>query len=624
VIPLQLLVIEDSATDAKLMARRLSRAGLAFEWTRVNSEAGLIKALESPVDAILADYSLPGLDVRTALKVAKRRLPETPFIIVSGTMEEEVGVELMKLGADDFLLKDRLGRLGQAVEQSLARAVERRRQSELQSRYLTLFEESPAGKLLVSVEGVPVRANRAICQLLGYSEEELRELRMVDLTHPDDRADSRSAYDTLTGGKVESLRIEERFLTKSGEVRWGDVTSTLLCDSEGRPEHVHSVILDITGRKAAERALHESGERFRGILESLPGFVYTCELDDAYTTTYVSPQIKAVLGVTPDEHLSDLRSWEEVIHPDDRSWVVTAFEDGISGRGQFEAEYRVVARDGTVRWLQDHAVVIRDKGGNPLYCQGVVLDISERRLAQQALLENDAKSKFLANMSHEIRSPLNSVLGFAELLGSRDLGTLSDKQMRYVANIQSSGQVLLSLVNDVLDLAKVASGEMPIHLEWTEVDPIIEACLTLLQPQAAAAGIEVGTAGSAGIAVIADGRRLGQILTNLVSNAIKFTQSRGSVTVTRVVRADVLEIAVQDTGVGIPADKLDYIFDEFAQLESSQDGAYEGTGLGLPLSRRLAELMGGSIAVSSLIGEGTTFTLGMPLLPVAAGEGPPA
>jgi len=623
VTPLQLLVLEDSAADAKLMTRELSKTGLEFDWRLVNSEATLVEALEGTVDVILADYNLPGLDLRTALKLAKQSLPEVPFIVVSGAMQEEVGVELMKLGADDFLHKDRLGRLRQALEQALQRAAQRRRERAVQSRYLSLFDESPAGTLLVTIAGVPIRANRALCQLLGFTEDELGGISMAALTHPDDRQDSKSVYEALSSGRSDSLRIEKRYLAKSGAVRWGDVTSTLLRDAAGRPEYIHTVILDISDRKSAERALHESVERFRGIVESLPGFVYTCGVADL-ATTYVSPQVEGLLGIPRDEYMDDPLAWEQSIHPEDRSWVIAAFRDGISGRGQFEAEYRAVARDGTEHWLQDHAVVIRDRAGSPLYCQGVVLDISERRQAQQALLENEAKSKFLANMSHEIRSPLNSVLGFAELLGTRDLGTLSEKQMRYVSNIQLSGQVLLALVNDVLDLAKVASGEMAVHLELIDLDPIIEACLALLQPQAAAAGVELRKAGSAEVAAVADGRRLGQILTNLVTNAIKFTVSGGSVTVTCRVRADSLEISVRDTGIGIPPDKLDYIFDEFAQLESGQGEAYHGTGLGLPLSRRLAELMGGRIEVSSLVGQGTTFTLGMPRMQVPSqGDGKP-
>jgi PAS domain S-box-containing protein len=615
VSPLQLVVIEDSAADAKLMTRQLSKTGLEFDWRLVSSEATLVEALEGAVDVILADYNLPGLDVRTALRLAKGRLPEVPFIVVSGSMNEEVGVELMKLGADDFLHKDRLGRLGQALEQALQRPGGRRRQHALENRHLSLFDASPAATMLVTVDGAPLLANRALRELLGFTEDELSGISMGALTHPDDRRKSKSVYEGLVSGKTDSVRIEKRYLTRSGAVRWGDVTSTLLRDSLGQPECIHTVILDITDRKAAEMALHESAERFRGIVESLPGFVYTCEVADL-ATTYVSPQVEAMLGIPRDEYMDDHLAWVEAIHPEDRSWVLDAFRDGISGRGQFEAEYRAVARDGTVLWLQDHAVVIRDRAGTPLYCQGVVLDISERRLAQQAHLENEAKSKFLANMSHEIRSPLNSVLGFAELLGTRDLGTLSEKQMRYVTNIQVSGQVLLSLVNDVLDLAKVASGEMAVHLAPTDVDPIIEACLTQLQPQAALAGVELRKPGSAAVPAVADSRRLGQILTNLVSNAIKFTVAGGSVTVICGVGADALEISVRDTGIGIPADKLDYIFDEFAQLESDHGEAYQGTGLGLPLSRRLAELMGGRIEVSSLVGQGTTFTLSMPSVQV--------
>jgi PAS domain S-box-containing protein len=388
--PLQLLLIEDSSTDATFITRRLLKAGIAFEWKQVGSVADLRRALEAPIDLILADYNLPDMDVRAALRLAKRRLPDIPFVIVSGSMGEEIGIEMMKLGADDFLLKDRLGRLGQAVEMSLHRSAQRRQQRALESRYQTMFDESPAGKVIVTIDQMPVRANKAFCRMLGYTEDELRGLSMIDITHPDDRASAKAAYDDLVAGGSESLRIERRYLSKSGAVRWGDVTNTLTRDSKGNPEYVESFILDITGRKAAENALHESVARFRGIVESLPGFVYTCLLDDLGTTTYVSPQVEILLGIPPDEYVGTRQARELSIHPEDRSWVSKAFKESITRRGRFHSEYRAVARDGSVHWLQDHAVVIRDDAGSALYCQGVTLDVSERRQGERALLENEA------------------------------------------------------------------------------------------------------------------------------------------------------------------------------------------------------------------------------------------
>ena len=241
--------------------------------------------------------------------------------------------------------------------------------------------------------------------------------------------------------------------------------------------------------------------------------------------------------------------------------------------------------------------------------------MTEQRHAEQALMENDAKNRFLANMSHELRNPLNSVIGFAELLTTRELGGLSERQLRYLNHIESAGQHLLSLVNDLLDLSKVVAGQMSLHHESFELDAVITECVGQMQPQANDRGVQLAESGTEELSVRADRQRLLQILINLVSNGLKFTPPGGRVTVSTCREGARIRIDVTDTGPGIPQDKLDYIFDEFAQLDPVNPDAPRGTGLGLTLSRRLAELMNGHLVVSSRLGEGSTFTLTLPATP---------
>jgi PAS domain S-box-containing protein len=483
--PINLLLIEDRPSDAKLVVRQLTKSGLDFAWRRVSTQRDLEAELEKPVDVILCDFHMPGFDVRRALQIAKARLPDTPFIVVSGTMNEGNGVEMMKLGADDYLLKDRLERLNSALGQALERIRQRRERRELE-------------------------------------------------------------------------------------------------------------------------------ERYRSIVENLPGFVYTCSVDQAGTTTYVSHQVEAMLGVSPADYLADPEAWVKSIHPDDRDRVTDLFYTSVGAGEKFDSEYRVVARDGSVRWVRDQAVVLKDDKGRPSIAQGVTLDVTERRLAEQALLENQAKNRFLANMSHELRNPLNSVIGFAELLTSRELAGLSERQVRYISHIETAGQHLLSLVNDLLDLSKVVAGLMPVHVEVCTLDDVIEDCLGQLQPQATEREVYLAESGTDGLKVHADRQRLLQILINLVSNGIKFTPAGGTVEVSRRPEGGCVRVDVADTGPGIPKDKLEFIFEEFAQLDPTDPEAPKGTGLGLTLSRRLAELMKGTLFVTSTLGEGSTFTLSMP------------
>ncbi len=249
--------------------------------------------------------------------------------------------------------------------------------------------------------------------------------------------------------------------------------------------------------------------------------------------------------------------------------------------------------------------------------------------ANQQLKEvSRAKSDFLANMSHELRTPLNSIIGFSEVLQDQMFGPLADKQQEYVGHILSSGQHLLALINDILDLAKVESGKIELELGCFQIKDLLETALTIVREKAMKHGITLGLdlAPEADCEIVADQRKLKQILYNLLSNAVKFTPDGGTVTVAAgklmadVEAGECLEISVQDTGIGIRDEDIHHLFQAFSQLESPYDKKHEGTGLGLALTRRLVMLHGGVIRVESRIGEGSRFIF---TLPVHAAPGQP-
>ena len=247
---------------------------------------------------------------------------------------------------------------------------------------------------------------------------------------------------------------------------------------------------------------------------------------------------------------------------------------------------------------------------------------------RQAIAANRAKSDFLANMSHELRTPLNSVIGFSEVLQDELFGGLNDKQREYVGNILFSGRHLLSLINDILDLAKIESGKMVLDLKEVTLSHLLADSLTMLQEKALKHGIRLDLEpGSEELCLLADERKLKQIMFNLLSNAVKFTPDGGRVSVqARNIReegdgeADLVEISVADTGVGIREDDLPKLFTEFSQLSSPYTKAYEGTGLGLALTKRLVELHGGTVRAESTFGEGSRFSFVMPRRQEAEGS----
>jgi len=248
-------------------------------------------------------------------------------------------------------------------------------------------------------------------------------------------------------------------------------------------------------------------------------------------------------------------------------------------------------------------------------------EILERQNAQRALenakntaeAASRAKSEFLANMSHELRTPLNSIIGFADVLAERISGPLNENQVQYVTDILDSGQHLLALVNDILDLAKIESGSMELQRSPVAFGQLAERTVQMFRERAMRHGIRLVAEVDPDVGIIvADERRLKQLLYNLLSNALKFTQPGGEVRVSIGQTVDAITLAVSDTGIGIPQDQQVRIFESFYQVDSTLTKTAQGTGLGLAMVRQICELHGGQITVNSELNEGSTFVVSLP------------
>jgi signal transduction histidine kinase len=248
----------------------------------------------------------------------------------------------------------------------------------------------------------------------------------------------------------------------------------------------------------------------------------------------------------------------------------------------------------------------------------IAASLNVARMIKRLDFANRHKSEFVAHMSHELRTPLNSILGFSQLLETQDFGPLNDRQQRYVGNVVSSGAHLLSLINDVLDMTKVEAGQLDVNPETVVVRPLLAACLEELGPLATRKQLQLVLRARGSLAVRADRRRLRQVILNLASNAIKFTPDGGVVTLNAERDGSEICLSVRDTGVGIPTGERERVFEAFTQVRSGRTRSEEGTGLGLALSRRLVELMGGSLVLDSDPGRGATFSVRLPAAPGAA------
>lgn len=390
----------------------------------------------------------------------------------------------------------------------------------------------------------------------------------------------------------------------------------------------------------ARRSRREAESRYQLLVERLPIIVYVSPVDNIDHTVYVSPQIQTILGYSPEEWLADPEFWQTRLHPNDREGVLhTVAESDRTGEPS-SMEYRMLARNGNVVWFHDQAVLVRDDKGQPLYWQGIKVDVSTRKQAEAEILQLNAelerrvekrtreleralraKDEFLASMSHELRTPLNAILGLSESLAENIAGPLNEKQQRYVKTISESGSHLLSLINDILDLARIESGQVVLNITEVNLQQVCQASLRMINQLAHKKEQEVRLEVENGIdSIWVDERRLKQILVNLLSNAVKFTPAGG--TLGLKVQADPVEkrvmFTVWDNGIGISENDFTRLFQPFVQLDSSLSREAPGTGLGLALVAQMVRLHGGNVSLESKLNEGSRFTVTLPWEPALA------
>jgi len=364
-------------------------------------------------------------------------------------------------------------------------------------------------------------------------------------------------------------------------------------------------------------ALEEYRTRFHDIVEgSLQGMMVT----RGPMPIFVNQTFANMFGYTADE-VTALDSWEQLVAPEDRARVL----DICASRARGEAapahyEYRAMRKDGSLFWLENLTRRVTWDGAPAV--QATVIDVTARKefetgiIAAKILAEkaNLAKSEFLATMTHEFRTPLNAIIGFSDLLRSDTLSpTSSDAVKDYAEDIHSSGQLMLSLVNDVLDMAAIESGKRELSLGQVDIDKAMAKSIKTIETVAHNKGVTVSLETPGDIPSIgADERAVTQVLHNLLSNAVKFTGRNGRVILSVNVAGDAVSITISDTGDGIPADMIDRVTEPFVQIQSNPHVSENGTGLGLGIVKSLMTAHGGSLRIESEVGNGTRATVTFP------------
>ena len=513
-------------------------------------------------------------------------------------------------------------RLNENVRAETQEAYGRARESE--ARFKGAFEDAPNGMVLATIElehaGRFLQVNRAMCELTGYAEEELLGKRFSDITHPDDLDVSVVLKRRMLAGELSRYQITKRYVRPDGHAVWVQVHMSLVRDSSGNPMYTIAQVEDITERKRVEESVQRSGRQLAEAQKL--AHIGSWEWSPLSGEVTRSDELYRILGWDPGVEVPALEAFMELVHPDERERVRETLEASVANCEPFRFEARIIRADGATRIIESYGEVVAVVDGRAAKLVGTVQDMTERRQDEEELVrrreaerEYKARSEFLSRISHELRTPMNSILGFAQLL---EMDDLTEAQHENVELIAKGGQHLLQLINEVLEISRIESGNLSVSVEPVHVESTVAEVLDLVRPLAAEhdVALENQLAEEGDHHVAADHQRLKQVLLNLLSNGIKYNRPGGSVRISlESPSPEKLLILVTDTGQGIAEEKLAHVFSPFDRLGAEQT-TIEGTGLGLTLSKHLVEAMGGTLGVESEPWIGSTFIVG---LPTAAG-----
>ncbi len=483
--------------------------------------------------------------------------------------------------------------------------------------YRSIFNEAPIGISNVDSEGRMVNVNNTFAEMLGYTREEMMSRLMFDITHPDDRDANRLHLDDLVSGRKKNIKIQKRYLKKSGETIQAHVRGTAVYDDDGKFLYTISMIEDITERLRNEAALRESEEKYRELTDSLPQIIF--ETDGSGKLVYVNKLGADFMGY-PIGYLETKPDVLSFVHPDDRNATAEKLQmilNGAEGRGR---EIRMLHRDGKILDCMIYSSPVR-KSNRIIGLRGIIVDVSEHKrmeddlkVAKERAEEmNKLKSIFLANMSHELRTPMIGILGYAMMI-SEDIKDPQIKQM--AGTIVKSANRLTDTLNLILDLSKIEANRIDLRLHNVDPAHLLEEVVNHYRPAAEEKGLKLNFhAVAGGMTSRLDERLFSRIAGNLIHNAVKYTRE-GQVDVELTAENDMAVVRVKDTGIGISEKNFGLIFEPFRQVSEGYNRRFEGTGLGLTISRKFIELMNGTIEVESEVNKGSVFTVRFPYLKI--------
>ena len=492
----------------------------------------------------------------------------------------------------------------------------------------TIFDNVDHLLIVTDTNGVITKLNKAAERFLGYKAEELVDILTPAVFHLGCEVVERAKiFSTQLQRTIQpgfevfvvmtdlglANEYEWTYVTKNGEYKPVLLSVTALRDKEKKITGYIGVAKDISISKRIAEELHSSQNRLKEAQRIAN--IGSWSLDPKTDVLLWSDQIYTIFEIDPLVFQPSYEGFLNSIHPEDVEKVNQVFNASLIDKTPYSVEHRLLMKDGRVKYVIERGETVYSDTGESLLTQGTVQDITELKLVQKNLIEakenaekaNKSKSRFLANMSHEIRTPLNGIMGFIEVLQKDET---DPKKMDYLNIIKSSSKSLLVVINDILDLSKIEDGSMQIETIDFDLKQHLHQLIAFFKSIAGVKEITMHFEYPEELSshVHTDPLRLKQVLSNLISNAIKFSPQNAAITITLQRKGESLHMAVKDEGIGISEEAQERIFNPFEQAEISTTRNYGGTGLGLSISKNLIELLQGEVHLESKIGEGSTFS----------------
>lgn len=651
---LRILILEDNPIDAELVQFELQEAGFTFTSKVVMDEKDYVRELQkfSP-DIILSDYDLPKYNGALALAEARRRCPDTPFILVTGAVSEDRAIEILTQGAKDYVLKTRLQqRLIPAVRRALAEAEEHRAlkqaEAELRKAHITLEERVKIRTAELEGEITERKqAEKALRQmterfdmaqrvanigtwdwdiLTGHIEwsTQMFNLFGIDplthtasfklwnsILHPEDIEIAGRRIDQALGQQT-SLNSDYRILLPDGKIRWISAVGEGKYDAKDRPIRMIGICMDITERKQVENALRESERLYRAIGESIDYGVWVCDPEGG--NIYASESFLRLVGLT-QEQCSNF-GWGDVLHPADAERTMEAWKECVRTEGVWDIQHRVRGVDGQWHPILARGVPVHNEQGEVIYRVGINLDISNQKKAEMELeeqtrqLENANKEleSFSYSISHDLKAPLRAIDGYSRMLVKKHGDKVGEDAARMLNVIRDNTERMGVLIDDLLSFSRMLKSSMTVseinmdklaHEIWDDIQAMhpereLEVRIRKLLPG------------------LGDKALIRQVLSNLFSNAVKFTKERkpGIVEISCYAEPDQMVYCFKDNGVGFDMAYYHKLFGVFQRLHSLEE--YEGTGVGLAIVHRIVHRHGGRVWAEGEVDKGAAFFFSLP------------